>query len=130
VATDPFWTFFDKFNQTSADTLDYKLDSLMLLVCAFPGYPKARKESYHRFKNWNNNVKKRYKVFNMHTMAAAHEVALVTKSTGDITRIDVNPHFAHPLSFENSRFAKSSDTINRNKLDYMSIFPNNEIFAK
>jgi len=64
VATDPFWTFFDKFNQTSADTLDYKLDSLMLLVCAFPGYPKARKESYHRFKNWNNNVKKRYKVFN------------------------------------------------------------------
>jgi len=79
--------------------LYHELDSLTSLVCAFPGYPEARKDSYHWFKNWNVNVKKGYKVFKMHPMAKAHEGDLVTKFTGIITRIEVNTTIAHPLAF-------------------------------
>ena len=31
-------------------------------------------------------------------MAAAHEIALVIKLTSAITKVDVNPRIAHPLS--------------------------------
>jgi len=50
-----------------------------------PGYPEATSNSYHRHKNWSQTLIKRYKVFNLHPMAAAHEAALVTKLIGAIT---------------------------------------------
>jgi len=92
VATDLLWAFFNKINQTSDNSLNNELDSLTSLVCANPGYPEARQ-------NWNDNVSKRCKVCKMHPMAAAHEVALVTKLIGAITKIEVNPNIVHPLSF-------------------------------
>jgi len=49
VATDLVGEYFDKFNQTSADSLDNELDCLTSLVFVFPGHPKAREEIYYRF---------------------------------------------------------------------------------
>jgi len=44
VDTDLLWVFFDKINQTSANSLNNELDSLTSLVCTFPGYPEARQK--------------------------------------------------------------------------------------
>ena len=55
--------------------------------------------SYHRYKNWSETLIKKYKVFKLHPMAAAHEVALVTKLISAITKVGVNPNIAHPLPF-------------------------------
>jgi len=66
VATALLWAFKDKYKQTSADTLNNELDSITKLVCSFPGYPEANSNSYHRYKNWSENLIKRYKVFRLH----------------------------------------------------------------
>jgi len=99
VATDLLWAFFDSFNQTSVNTLNNELDSLTSSVCTFPGHLEVKKERYLWFKNWNDNVFKKYKFFKMHPMAVAHAVALVTTFTGAITKIEVNINITHPLSF-------------------------------
>jgi len=99
VATALLWTFKDKYKQTSADTLNNELDSITKLVCSFPGYPEANSNSYHRYKNWSENLIKRYQIFKLHPMAAAHEVTLVTRLIGAITKVEVNPNIAHPLPF-------------------------------
>ena len=99
VATDLLWAFKDKYNKTSADTLNNELENITKLVSSFPGYPEATSNSYHRYKNWSETLIKKYKVFNLHPMAAAHEVSLVTKLIGAITKIEVNPNIAHPLPF-------------------------------
>jgi len=97
VATDLLWTFQNKYKLTSADTLNNELDSITKLVCSFPGYPEASSNSYHRYQNWSECVVKRYKVFKLNPMAAAHEAALVTKLIGAITKVEVNPqHCASP----------------------------------
>ena len=99
MATDILWAFKDKYNQTSADTLNNELESITKLVCSFPGYHEASSKSYQWYQNWSANVIKRHKVFKLHLMAAAHEVALVTKLIGAITKVEVNPRIAHPLPF-------------------------------
>ena len=99
VATALLWVFKDKYNKTSADTLNNELESITKLVSSFPGYPETNSNSYHRYKNWSENLIERYKVFKLHPMAAAHEVALVTKLIGAITKVEVNPNIAHPLPF-------------------------------
>jgi len=89
VATALVWAFKDKYNKTSADTVNNELESITKLVSSFPGYPEATSNSYHRYKNWSENLIKRYKVFKLHPMATAHEVALVTKLIGAITKVEV-----------------------------------------
>ena len=54
-------------------------------------YPQANSASYHRYKNWHDTLIQKFKVFKLHPMAAAHEVALVTKLIGAITKVEVNP---------------------------------------
>jgi len=86
VATALLWAFKDKYKQTSADTINNELESITKLVCSFPGYPEANLISYHCYKNWNENLIKRYKVFKLHPLAAPHEVALVAKLIDAITK--------------------------------------------
>jgi len=99
VATDLLWAFKDKYRQTSADTLNNKLDSITKLICSFPGYPEASSKSYHRYQSWSEYVIKRYQIFKLHPMAADHAVTLVTRLIGAITKVEVNPNIAHPLLF-------------------------------
>jgi len=98
VATTLLWAFKDTYKQTSADTLNNELDSITKLVCSFPGYPELNSNSYHRYKNWSENLIKRYKVFKLHPMASPHEKALVTQLIGAITKVE-NPSISHPLPF-------------------------------
>jgi len=86
VATALLQAFKDKYKQTSADTLNNELESNTNLVCSFPGCPEANSSSYHCYKNCSENLIKRYKVFKLHPLAAPHEVALVTKLIGAITK--------------------------------------------
>jgi len=97
VATTLLWAFKDKYKQTSADTLNNELDSITKLVCSFPGYPEANSNSYHRYKNWSENLIRRYKVCKLHPMAAPHEVALVTNLISAVTKVEINPSISHPL---------------------------------
>ena len=112
VATDLLWAFKDKYNKTSADTLNHELENITKVVSSFPGYPQANSNSYHRHKNWNDTLIKKFKVFKLHPMAAAHEVALVTKLIGAITKVEVNPTIAHPLPF--SPVIQEMDTHHEN----------------
>jgi len=67
------------------------------------GYPEASSNSYHRYKNWSENLIKKYKVFKLHPLAAPHEVALVTKLIRAITKVEVNPGIRStplPISLE------------------------------
>ena len=73
--------------------------SLPKLICSFPGYPEVSSKSYHRYQSWSEYVIKRYQIFKLHPMAAAHEVTLITKSISVITKVEVNPSIAHPLPF-------------------------------
>jgi len=45
VATALLWAFKDKYNKTSADTLNNELESITKLVSSFPGYPEATSNS-------------------------------------------------------------------------------------
>jgi len=112
VATALLWAFKDKYKQTSADTLNNELKSIIKPVCSFPGYPEANSNSYNRYKNWSENLIKKYKVFKLHPLAAPHEVALVTKLTGAITKVEVNPSISHPLPF--SPIVQKMDTWHEN----------------
>jgi len=107
IATALLWPFKDKYMQTSVDTLINKLDSTTKLVCFFPGYPEANSNRYHHYKNWSENLIKRYKVFKLHPMTAPHEVALVTKLIGAITNVEVNPTVSHFLPFSPVHTQKS-----------------------
>jgi len=112
VATALLWAFKDKYKQTSADTLNNELESITKLVRSFPGYLEANSNSYHRYKNWSENLIKRYKVFKLHPLAAPHEVPLITKLIGAITKVEVNPSISHPLPF--SPIIQEMDTWHEN----------------
>ena len=112
VATALLWAFKDEYKQTSTDILNNELGSITKLVYSFPGYPEANSNRYHRHKNWSKNLIKWYKVFKLHPLAAPHEVALVTKLIGAITKVEVNPNITHPLPF--SPVTQEMDTWHEN----------------
>jgi hypothetical protein len=78
----------------------------------FARYPEANSNSYHRYKNWSENLIKKYKVFKLHPLVAPHEVALVTKLIGAITKVEVNSSIAHPLPL--SPIIQEMDTWHEN----------------
>jgi len=89
----------DKYMQTSANTLNNELDIITKLIWSFPGYPESSSKIYHQYQSWSEYVIKRYQIFKLDPMVATHEVTLVTRLIGAITKVEVNPNIAHPLPF-------------------------------
>ena len=99
VGTALFHAFMDDNKQESDDSLGSELESMTMLLKAFPGYPTVTRSSYENFTKWLEHTRSKWTIFLMHPKTSAHETALVTNLTCTITAVDVDHLINHPISF-------------------------------